>query len=71
VGIEPSMGRTESAVDYAMVECLHSTLKPELLSNLEFMEKIGEVRVNNRYVPHEEKQVATLQKPLKHKLRRP
>jgi putative heme degradation protein len=71
VGIEASMGMTESAVNYAMVESLVSTLKSELLSNLEFMEKIGKVRVSNRYVPHEEKQVATLQKPLKHKLRRP
>jgi hypothetical protein len=55
VGIEASMGRTESAVNYAMVESLVSTLKSELLSTLEFMEKIGKVRVSNRYVPHEER----------------
>jgi len=55
VGIEASMGRTESAVNYAMVESLVSTLKSELLSKLEFMEKIGKVRVSNRYVPHEER----------------
>ena len=49
------MGRTGSAVDYAMAESLVSTLKAELVSNLEFIEKIGKVRVSNRYVPHEKK----------------
>lgn len=36
VGIKPSMGRTGSALDNAMAESFVSTLKAELVSNLEF-----------------------------------
>jgi putative transposase len=36
VGIEPSMGRTGSALDNAMAESFVSTLKAELVSRLEF-----------------------------------
>lgn len=36
VGITPSMGRTSSALDNAMAESFVSTLKAELVSNLEF-----------------------------------
>jgi putative transposase len=36
VGIEPSMGRTGTALDNAMAESFVSTLKAELVSNLEF-----------------------------------
>jgi putative transposase len=36
VGIKPSMGRTGSALDNAMAESFVSTLKVELVSNLEF-----------------------------------
>jgi putative transposase len=36
VGIKPSRGRTGSALDNAMAESFVSTLKAELVSNLEF-----------------------------------
>jgi putative transposase len=36
VGIEPSMGRTGSALDNAMAESFVSTLKVELVSRMEF-----------------------------------
>ncbi len=36
VGIKPSMGRTGTALDNAMAESFVSTLKAELVSNLEF-----------------------------------
>ncbi len=36
VGIQPSMGRTGTALDNAMAESFVSTLKAELVSNLEF-----------------------------------
>ena len=36
VGIKPSMGRTGTALDNAMAESFVSTLKAELVSDLEF-----------------------------------
>ena len=36
MGIKPSMGRTGTALDNAMAESFVSTLKAELVSNLEF-----------------------------------
>jgi putative transposase len=36
VGIKPSMGRTRTALDNAMADSFVSTLKAELMSNLEF-----------------------------------